>query len=134
MHRVHVGDPPLAQEIAVRIEHQDAAVATAALAVGDVDIAVLPIDLNTCGRGEAAGVRVEWRALDGAVGGVEYALATDLVEELAAVMGVFLDHAARRACDPDIVVRVEMAGVQPELNRTIAQPSDRAFDEIGIAP
>jgi len=49
-------------------------------------------------------------------------------------MGVFLDHAARRACDPDIVVLVEMAGVQPELDRTIAQASDRAFDEIGIAP
>src|SRR5258707_1281213 len=43
-------------------------------------------------------------------------------------MGVFLDHAARRACDPDIVVLVEMAGVQPELDRNIAQASDRAFN------
>lgn len=42
MHRVHVGDPPLAQEPAVCIEHQDATVAPAAFTVGDVDIAVLP--------------------------------------------------------------------------------------------
>ena len=27
-----------------------------------------------------------------------------------------------------------MAGVQPELDRTIAQARDRALDEIGIAP
>jgi hypothetical protein len=134
VHRVHVGDSPLAQEIPVRIEHHDAAVAGAAFTVGDVDIAVLPIDLNTRGRGEAGGVRVERRALDGTVGGVEHPLAADLLEKLAAVMGVFLDHAARRACDPDIVVRVEMAGVQSELDWTISQARDSALDKIGIAP
>src|SRR5262249_30630636 len=111
VHRVHIGDPPLAQETAVRIEHQDAAVTAAAFAIGDVNIAVLAIDLNACGRGEAGSVRVERSTLDGAVGGVEHTLAADLLEKLAAVMGVFLDHATRRACDPDIVVLVEMAGV-----------------------
>jgi hypothetical protein len=127
VHPVHVSDSPLAQEISVRIEYQDAAVAAAALAVGDVDVTVLPIDLNARGGGEAGGVRVEWRTLDGAIGGVEHALAADLLKELAAVMAVFLDHAAWRACDPDIVVRVEMAGVQPELDRTIAHRRVFAF-------
>src|SRR5580704_2208044 len=134
VHRVHAGDEPLAQEIAVPIEHQDAAVAIAAFAVGDVDVAVSPIDLNARGRGEASVARVERLALGGAVGGVEHALAAKLRKQLAAVVGVFLDHAARRACDPDVVVRVKMAGVQPELGRTVAQASDRALDEIGIAP
>src|SRR5262249_26562402 len=105
-----------------------------AFAVGDVDVAVLPIDLNARRRGESGGVGIERHALDAAVGGVEHALAAELLEELAAVMGVFLDHPARRACDPDIIVRVKMAGVQPELGRPVAQARDRALDEFGIAP
>src|SRR5229473_3256426 len=134
VHGVHAFDPPLAQEISIRIQHHDTAVAVSALAVGDVDVAVLPIDMNTGRRGEAGRIGVQRSALGGAVGRIEHALLADLLQELAAVMGIFLDHAARRARDPDVAILVEVAGVKAEGGGTVTQPSDGALDQIGIAP
>src|SRR5216684_72634 len=128
---VHAFDPPLAQEISIRIQHHDAAVAVSALAVGDVDVAVLPIDMNTGRRGEAGRNRVQRSALGGAVGRIEHALLADLLQELAAVMGIFLDHAARRARDPHVAIFVELAGVKAERRWTVAQPRDGALDQFG---
>ena len=90
--------------------------------------------MDAGGRGEAGRVGVQRRALFGAIGGIECALPADLLQEPAAVMGIFLDHAARRARDPDVVVLVEVAGVQAVLGGTVAQSGDGALDEIGIAP
>src|SRR5215470_8442108 len=131
---VHAFDPPLAQEISIRIQHHDAAVAVSALAVGDVDVAVLPIDMNTGRRGEAGRIRVQWSALGGAIGGIEHALLADLLQEPAAVMGIFLDHAARRARDPHVAIFVELAGVKAERRWTVAQPRDSSLDQVWITP
>src|SRR5215475_5437501 len=131
---VHAFDPPLAEEISIRIQHHDAAVAVSALAVGDVDVAVLPIDMNTGRRGEARRIRVQWSAFGGAVGRIEHALLADLLQELATVMGIFLDHAARRARDPHVAIFVELAGVKAERRWTVAQPRDGALDQVWITP
>jgi hypothetical protein len=64
----------------------------------------------------------------------EHTLHADLLQEPAAVMGVFLDHASRRARDPNIVVLVEVAGVKAERRGTVAKPRDGALDQTGIAP
>src|SRR5258706_15149604 len=49
-------------------------------------------------------------------------------------MGIFLDHASRRARDPNVVVLVEVAGVKAEGRGTVAKPRDGVLDQTGIAP
>src|SRR5258708_33914938 len=49
-------------------------------------------------------------------------------------MGIFLDHASRRARDPNVVVLVEVAGVKAEGRGTVAKPRDGDLDQTGIAP
>ena len=68
MHGVHALRLPLAQELAIAIHHGDTLVAVPALAVGDVDIAILRIDGDARRHEELRGVRIQRRALDGAVG------------------------------------------------------------------
>ena len=99
MHGLHVVDDPLAQELAGLVQHRHAAVAVRAFAVGDVDVAVLAVHIDAGRHVERRGRRIQRLALVCAVGGIELALLPDLKKQLAAVMGVFLNHARGRAGD-----------------------------------
>src|SRR6266567_948930 len=68
VHGRHALRLPLAQEFSVAIHHRDAAVAASALAVGNVNVSVLPIDEDARRHEELGSVRIQRRALDGAVG------------------------------------------------------------------
>src|SRR5262252_10609745 len=66
--------------------------------------------------------RIERRALDGTVGGIEDALLADLEQQLAAVMGKFLNDAGGSCRDPEIVVLVEVATVQARVEKLRVTP------------
>ena len=135
MDGVHAFGQPLAQEISVRVEHGDPAVAAPAFTVGDIDVTVLSVDKDAGRHEEVRRARIERRAFDGSVRGIVHALLPDLHEQLAAVMGIFLNHAGRGARDPHIVVRVEMTAVEA---RHRGGGSRRCFDgfieQLGISP
>src|SRR5262245_66530206 len=106
MHGLHPLGLPLPEKVAVRVQLHDAAVALLGLAVGNVNIAVLAIDMDTGRREEARRVGVERRAIAGNVRGIELATLADLLNELATVMVVFLYTSARGARDHDFAVIV----------------------------
>ena len=57
------------------------------------------------------------------------ALLADLQQQLAAVVRVFLHHAGRGARDPDVVVLVEVAGVQPRIEQLRVAPG---IDDVAV--
>src|SRR4029453_13027508 len=78
---------PLPQELAVLVEHSDAAVA---VAVGDVDVAVAGGDHHAGGHVEPLARRVEALAAPRAVDRIEFSARADLHQKLS-VRRVFLD-------------------------------------------
>ena len=97
---------PLPQELAFGVENHDAVVA---VAVGDKDIAVVRIDRYVGGLVEkqrtpvAAGLAAFFIPI------VTDALATDLKQQLFAVMRPFLHDPVSVAADPDVVLPVDKA-------------------------
>src|SRR4029077_40726 len=122
---VHVLHPlglPLAQEFSSPIDHRDAAVNTATFAVGDVNVAVLWVDPNARGREKLRGVRIQRLTLLRAIRRIQDAFLTDLEQELASVVGVFLNHAGRRTRYPEIVVFVDETTVQAGVEHAQIAP------------
>src|SRR5262245_31719279 len=85
VHGLHALGLPLAQKLAVAIHDRDALVAAAALAVGDIDVAVLRVDVDARRHEELRRIRVQRRAFDSAVRGIENAFLAELQQQLAAV-------------------------------------------------
>ncbi len=101
---IRPGLAPLTQELAARVEDDDAVIA---IAVGDIDIAVFGIDCDV-GRlieKERALVSPGLAAL--VVRVVADAFAADLQEQAFAVMRPFLHDPIGAAADPDVVLPVD---------------------------
>src|SRR3984885_507750 len=105
---IRPGVAPLAQELALGVEDDDAMVA---IAVGAIDIAVVRIDCDVGGFVE------KQRALVGAglaaffVRMVADAFAPDLQQQLLAVMRPFLHDPIGAAADPDVILLVDEAAM-----------------------
>src|SRR5262245_28805696 len=98
---------PLPQELAVLVEHRDAAVA---VAVGDVDVAVAGIDHHAGGHVELVARGVEALAAPRAVDGIEFSARADLHQELS-VRRIFLDGGVGIAGNPDVALLIDEAAV-----------------------
>jgi hypothetical protein len=77
VHSLHAFGLPLAQECSVAIHHRDAAVATFAFAIGNVNVTILGINKNAGGQEEPSGVGILRFPLEGAVSRVKDALFAD---------------------------------------------------------
>src|SRR5207249_11940174 len=91
-------------------------------AVGNVNIAILRIDENAGGHKENRGFGIERLSFDGAVGRIHCALLADLEQHFAAVMRVFLDHSRGRTRNPDVVVLIRTARMQPRVEKLRIAP------------
>ena len=101
----------LAQEFSGAIRDRYAAVA-GAVAIVNVDVAVLAVDVNIRGSEELGVIRIEGFTLGGAVGRVDHTTSSNLQQQLAAVVRIFTHDARFIADDPHVVVGIEAAGVK----------------------
>ena len=106
--RSGAGGTPLAQELALGVEDDDAVVA---VAVGDVDIAVERIDRDVGGLVQHRGAAVQAGGL--AARPVARRAAADLQQERP-VPRPLLDHAAAAAGDPQVALVVDEAAVDAD--------------------
>ena len=109
-----VGGPvqrPLAQELPVVRQHRDAPVPARELAVRDVDLAGLRVDVDGGGQEELRAVRVQGRPGARAVRRVVAPRLADAEQQLA-VARVLLHHPGAGGDDPQVAVGVGVAVVQ----------------------
>ena len=109
---------PLPQELAVLVEHHDAAVA---IAVGDEDIAVVGIDHDRGRHVELVLRGILALALAGAVDRIELEALADLQDELPGGI-VLLDHRIAVAGDPDIAREVDKAAMDRARHGLLVAP------------
>ena len=122
VHDVHALWLPLAEELSARIDHGNAAIAARTFSIGHVHITIPPIDGDTRWHEEDRRIRIERCAFNRSVGGIHHPLLSDLQQQLASVVCVFLHHAGGRARDPDVVVLVRVAGVEPWIEQRWITP------------
>src|SRR4029077_707397 len=84
--------------------------------------AVLRVDPNDGGREKWRGARIERLTLVRAIRRIQDAFFTDLQQELASVVGIFLTHAGRPTRYPEIVVFVEETTVEAGIEHTQVTP------------
>src|SRR5262249_15761357 len=104
------GVPPLAKEFAGCVEDDDPMVG---VAVGDIKIAISRIDGNVGGLVQKERAFVSSRLAAFVVRIVADALAADLEQELLAVVRPFLHDSISVPTNPDVIVLVDEAAVDP---------------------
>src|SRR5258708_29762315 len=88
---------PLAQELSGAIKHGNAMVATGSFAVSHVDIAVLGIDRHARGFEERLVAGIQSFSFGRSIGRIDYAAFSDLEQQFASLVRIFLYNAVARA-------------------------------------
>ncbi|PYS14775.1 MAG: hypothetical protein DMG15_06870 [Acidobacteria bacterium] len=80
------------------------------------------IDENARRHEENRRIGIERFSFNRAVGGIDNTLLADLKQHLATVVRIFLNHPGGRTRDPDIVVLIHAARMQPRIEKLRIAP------------